>query len=386
MEIPDIRPLLLNGKVTLSAQGDALLTGDVRLWELTEGYILAGARAVLSPAHTVLTPEQNALLALGTVTAANSRVPVGGTVTLSEIEIQPFGESTFFRLIADYRTKMSALAQSGVDFLFLDEFTNVVDLRAALLAARSPGLAVYATVPVSDELRTPSWDADLLACLMAAEALGAAAFGVSGAGDPAIVKKAIARLYPYSRIPLIARVDAHWQEDLSPRTLTPHEFAAVLEELVCMGADIVCGGSGATPAHIEATAMRLGSYRPNLRTAKKAEGERLASGHKEAYFIPAALTASPTLTCSLDMGEELLDAEAEGYDAIAVSIVCAEDAALFAANAHMATLPVILQSDDETALEAALIQFQGLALVDSRSYIDKAKLAALAEQYGAILY
>ena len=63
-----------------------------------------------------------------------------------------------------------------------------------------------------------------------------------------------------------------------------------------------------------------------------------------------------------------------------------DDALQFASNAHIAQLPVCFSADDELSLKTALYLYQGRALVDSQSQLDKDVLHQIAAKYGAIVF
>ena len=86
------------------------------------------------------------------------------------------------------------------------------------------------------------------------------------------------------------------------------------------------------------------------------------------------------------MSDELLELEDTNYDVIAVEIISAEDAFSFAENEHMSNLPVMFRSDNEMALRAALLAYQGRAMIDSNCAVEREKLEQIAEKYGAVIY
>ncbi len=381
MEIPDKRLFLLDGNSIIDwDERGALDPGE--LARLTAEYIAAGSDAVLVPC-----PEE--ALVREVTASADGRVPVGGVVPLSDIDIVPFGTATFERLIAYYRDKLRVYA--GLSFVYLDGFTSIADLRAALLAARSFSLPVFAAMAIGDDCRTVLRDADVLAALIAAESLGAAAFGVTAPGGAAPLVDSLLRLYSYASIPLIARMDAGCPNPVLPQLydLSPQSFAFEAVTLLQAGAQIIGGRNGVNPSHIRAvkTVVQGADYADHLPQKASLEGELLAANHKEVFFLPRAPQISPALPCTLDMSEALMEAaDTIGTDVIAVSVTSVDDAHLLAENAHMATLPILVHCDDEASLEQALLHYQGRALVDSQSFIPPERLAEIAARYGAIVY
>ena len=62
------------------------------------------------------------------------------------------------------------------------------------------------------------------------------------------------------------------------------------------------------------------------------------------------------------------------------------DAEAFAESAYLLKLPVAFRACDAAALERALFQYQGRAIVDSGSELEEDALRALADRYGAVVY
>ncbi len=381
MDIPDKRPFLLDGISFIAPDNQGMPDPD-ELAQQTAEYIAAGSHAVLVPC-----PDETLVQAVTAV--AGGRVPVGGIVPLSDIDIVPFGRTTFERLVAFYRDKLRVYA--GLSFVYLDGFTSIADLRAALLAARSFSLPVLAAMEIGDDCRTTLRDADVLAALITAQSLGAAAFGVTAAGGIAPLVDSLRRLYPYASVPLIARVDAGSPNPVLPHLydLSPQSMAFESVSLLRAGAQIIGGRYGVMPAHIRAmkTVVQDTAYTEHLPQKSPAEGELLAANHKEAFFLPEAPEISPPLYCTLDMSEALIEAaDTSGIDVIAVMVTSIDDAHLLAENAHMAALPILVHCDDEASLEQALLHYQGRALVDSQSFIPPNRLAEIAARYGGIIY
>ncbi len=383
MEIPDKRPFLLDGD-PFPALDAAGIPDPVCLTQLADEFINAGSMAVLLPAA-----DKACTRAVSE--SVRGRAPIGGRVQPCDIDIVPFDSTTFERLIEYYRAQIQIYAGSRVAFVFLDGFTGIPDLRAAILAAREYDVPVFAVMEISDECRTAVRDADVLAALVVAQSLGASAFGVTGTGGARPLIQALERLYPYATIPLIARADAGCPNPVLPHVydLSPQSMAYEVLSLVQAGAQIVGGRNGVTPAHIRAIADKLDHsvFADTLPQKADTRGELIAANHKEIFFIPQAPEISEPLPCTLDMSEALMEtAGITGIDVIAVTITGIDDAHLMAENAHMATLPILIHCDDESVLEEALVHYQGRALVDSQSFIPPEQLIEIAAHYGAIVY
>ena len=134
---------------------------------------------------------------------------------------------------------------------------------------------------------------------------------------------------------------------------------------------------------------RLGGEKGIIRFGReRAESdELLLANRRQVFFLsPDSIESSPYLECSLDMSDELLELEDTNFDVIAVELYSSDDAYHFARNASMANLPVMFRSDDEMALKAALLCYQGRAMIDRSCSINEDRLHRIAGKYGAVVY
>ena len=85
------------------------------------------------------------------------------------------------------------------------------------------------------------------------------------------------------------------------------------------------------------------------------------------------------------MTDAILHAEEEGYDALLIHVENIDDAYHFGRNTHMLRQAACILAENEEALESALLQFNGRAIIDARSDVDDATMRALAKGYGALI-
>jgi hypothetical protein len=124
--------------------------------------------------------------------------------------------------------------------------------------------------------------------------------------------------------------------------LSPEDFAAQCEQLLAMGASILGGCCGTTPAHIAALSARL-KGKKTLPPQEKAE-EVIASSRE----------VLPLSQCDIDALEEY-DPEEPGFE------------------------PVKITCDDPARLETLLREYDGKALVVAPDWA-----APLVERYGGV--
>jgi 5-methyltetrahydrofolate--homocysteine methyltransferase len=170
--------------------------------------------------------------------------------------LSPLGDTTFRDAVRAYREQIALLEDAGVDGFLLETFTDLLDLQAALQAAREvtqrPVIASVAPVEakVDGRLLTPEAEARL------AEAMGVAAVGVNCLSPDATLR-ALVRMRGVTSLPLLARPSAGLPDRNGNYPIGPEEFSRWGEELLAAGTMLLGGCCGTTPAHIASLAPLL---------------------------------------------------------------------------------------------------------------------------------
>lgn len=165
--------------------------------------------------------------------------------------LSTLGDGSFRQALHAYREQIAILEDAGVDGVVLETFTDLLELQAALQAARDvtrlPVLASVALVgsAVAERFLTPEAAAQL------AEAMGAAAVGVNCI-DPGDAARAISRMRAATGLPLVAQPSAGLPDRNGNYPVNPEEFRRWGEQLLDAGATLLGGCCGTTPAHIAA--------------------------------------------------------------------------------------------------------------------------------------
>ena len=362
------------------------------LQELQKEFVAAGSQAVYAPtfgANPVKletygladqTEEINRKLVAISREAVGENTLVGGDLSPTGLFVEPFGEASFDQLLNAYRRQAGALKEAGVDFIVCETLMSMAEARAAVLAARETGLPVLATATVEGGGRSLSGMSPM-AFLIAMQSLGVAAVGLNCSTGPADMASALAELTPYAAVPLIAKPNV----SLPDRTLPPEQFVTDFQALLQSGARLIGGCCGTTPAHIAGLrALLEQAVLPALPPVQEAPA---AASEREAFFLSGQdLKLSEPISCGYSLGDDLINAEDSGATVALVNVSAAEDVEALVENAHMSRLPIMLYCDSPAVLELALRNYQGVALVSSRSEIDREALELASKKYGAIIY
>lgn len=287
-----------------------------------------------------------------------------GSIFPTGIEIEPFGKASFSDAIDIFTNISQELLSTGAEIILIKEMTSIIEARAAVLAAKKTNLPIFVTICLDESGETAA-DTSPIAALVTLQNLGISGFGI---------------LYPYSfeefnsinkslsavtHIPLISNY-SHVNDD-------------ELEILVNSGIRIFKQNDGLE--------KRLKMLKFPQLSNDIDETSLLLSNETGVFYISAdGLETSDKINCSVDMADQLLELSHTNFDVISVEILTSDDAYVFMKNAHMARLPVMFHSDNDAALEMALLTYTGRAMVDSRSAIPFDLLEKIASNFGAVVY
>lgn len=161
-----------------------------------------------------------------------------------------------------------ALAEGGVDFLLLETFTSLQQLKLAVKVARETGLPVTASLAFLEGGRSGDGSSIESFC-QAMESAGADIVGANCGAGPLELLKVIKRMAALTDKPISAYANSGFPEYLDGRYIyraTPDYFAAMAREMVAAGASLVGGCCGTTPGHITALAQAIHGCRPAVRS------------------------------------------------------------------------------------------------------------------------
>jgi homocysteine S-methyltransferase len=174
-------------------------------------------------------------------------------------------EQRLLELRAIFREQIEALLEGGVDAILLETFSDLVELRQALLAAKeSCDLPVIAQMSFGEDGRTLAGQSPARVALVLAE-LGADVVGANcSVGRSAtldVVEEMATALRPFPKVVLSAQPNAGLPSRIEQRLLyvsTPDYFADYVQRFVAAGVQVVGGCCGTTPRHIAAMRRALG--------------------------------------------------------------------------------------------------------------------------------
>lgn len=408
MDIPLPLPLLLDGGTgtNLLSYGFTFdqclpqwaLEHPAQVKALQQAYVQAGCDAVYAPTFG---GSRAALSAFGledrarelnrdlvAMTKENApEVLCGASISPTGLSLHPFGDAAISEMKSVFSEQAAAAKEGGADFFAIETMTSLSEARTAVLACRELDLPIFVTMAVDEEGKTPS-GASALGCLIVLQELGISAFGLNCGDGPDTYPAIIEELHSFAKVPLIAKPSAGLPHDPDfTYDRTPRQFAEDFKPILQAGAQIAGGCCGTGPEHLAALRETLDRFDFSHVSREKDYHDLVLTNGLQTFSINAeSVDFTEPLPCTVDMADQLLALEEDSKDVILLEIHSPDDALQFARNAHIAQLPVCFSADDELSLKTALYLYQGRALVDSQSQLDKDVLHQIAAKYGAIVF
>jgi 5-methyltetrahydrofolate--homocysteine methyltransferase len=354
--------------------------------------------------------------------SARSKALVAGDITMTGRQLKPMGDLDFEELIEVYKEQIKILDKAGCDILVVETMMSLQECRAALIAAKEVSdIAVIVTLTFEGDGRTLfGTDAKTAAIVM--ESLGAAAVGANCGTGPDNMVDIIADMASVTTIPIIAKPNAGLpvvtEDGSTEYDMDCDTFVTEMEKLLNAGASIIGGCCGTTPAYIKGIHDKYAAAFDADKTLSKPDGSTFTRRQDGVRFLTSE---RETVAFKLDdpfmivgerinpTGKKKLQAELrEGkLDMVCDFVSQQEDdgAAILDVNVGMSgidekqmmsdvldeiipltSLPLCIDTSDESTMEMALRKYPGRALINSISLEkDKAeRFLPLAKKYGAM--
>ena len=297
--------------------------------------------------------------------------------------MRPMGSLSFDQCYEIFKEMCVAGENAGADLIAIETMMDLAEARCAVLAAKeNTSLPVLVTMTYEDSGRS-FLGCDVAAMGMVLEGVGADAVGINCSLGPDRMLPVVQRLAQYTALPLVVKLNAGLPDPQTGEySLSPEEYAALLEPYFELPVAFVGGCCGTTPDYIRAVKARFG-----MRTVKQSSfalkarvcsprtvveldqirviGERINPTGKKRF--QQALREGD-LDYILAQGVAQADAGADILD-VNVGIPQVDEPALMAQVVEglqaALDLPLQIDSSDPAALESGLRQYCGKAIVNS---------------------
>jgi 5-methyltetrahydrofolate--homocysteine methyltransferase len=172
------------------------------------------------------------------------------------------GKTTYEQAVEIFAEQAAALAEAGVDVLYIETMSDLNEVRAAVEGAQRAraGIPIFATLSFDRHGRTnmgvsPEQAAEALL------ALGLDAFGANCGATLEMTEGAVAKMHQTApQVPLVVKPNAGKPYTVGRQVVydaTPQDMADYARRFVALGARVVGACCGSAPAHIQAIAQAV---------------------------------------------------------------------------------------------------------------------------------
>jgi len=319
---------------------------------------------------------------------------------------EPSGELTFDKAYDLYAEQVKAVADGGVDAINFETFTDLAEMRAALLAAKNTAnLPVICTLAFEQNGRTLMGTDPAVASIVL-KALGADIVGANCSFGPEHMLGIIKQMHeagggylcvrPNAGLPQLVDGLPVYQED-------PVHFAKLATQSVQYGARLVGGCCGTTPEFIKELKQQLYGIEPVA--PKERPGTVITSGIRMADIKNLScenvgmldFDRDDSIRCILmdpeisELDDIAIDMSAEDFEAVYISLESKDETLLARVVDRVqwyVKAPLIIESHSPEALNNALRIYKGVAGVAIKKCPDKTmeEVKAVAEKYGSVVF
>ena len=227
---------------------------------------------------------------------AGDRVLVAGAVGPLGVRIEPYGPTSGEEARSIFREQLEGLREGGVDIFLLETFSDLHELREAMLAAREvdPKIPVIAQMTIGADGHTP-YGASPEDVARALDRWGADVIGLNCSVGPQTILECIEKMATVTRKKLSAQPNAGMPRDVGGRSMymaSPEYMATYAHHLIQAGAKVVGGCCGTTPEHIRAIVEGVRPLQPRLASGA-ATTRRTGDGSAATETKPPAPGVEP---------------------------------------------------------------------------------------------
>lgn len=297
--------------------------------------------------------------------------------------LPPAGSMTFDEAYACYREVCIAGAEAGADLIVIETMSDLLEIKAALLAAKeNTALPVICTMTFTENGRTFT-GCPISAAAITLEGLGADAVGINCSLGPREILPMMQELGRWTSLPLVMKANAGLPDPVTgDYDVTAESFAEFAAAYADCGVQFFGGCCGTTPDFIRAMCGKLSTLHRARRLTKPVSA--VCSGTRTVLLdMPRIIGERINPTGKKRMKQALLDQDFDylcsealaqtesGADLLDVNVGTPgiDEAALLPRAVQtileVTDLPLQLDSSDPAALEAALRIYPGKPIINS---------------------
>ncbi len=319
--------------------------------------------------------------------------------------LQPVGDTPFEEVYEVFKEQVVAGEKAGCDVVLFETFTDLYELKAAVLAAKeNTSLPIFCTMSFEENERT-FFGTSIEAMVLTLESLGVQALGVNCSLGPKQLVPIVNKILRYASIPVMIQPNAGLPTvggAAATYDITAEQFAEYMKTFAECGISILGGCCGTTEEYIEKTVKKIAEL-PYLFQPK----ERLTGvcSHSEAVFFDDVVIIGERLNPT---GKKMLQAALRNHDMdyILREAIMQQEQGAHVLDVNMGlpdidevemlkhavaelqgiiTLPLQIDSSNPKALEAAARIYNGKPILNSVNGKNESleTILPIAKKYGA---
>ncbi|OHE58509.1 MAG: methionine synthase I, cobalamin-binding domain-containing protein, partial [Thermodesulfovibrio sp. RBG_19FT_COMBO_42_12] len=325
------------------------------------------------------------------------------------VTVYPLGELSFDEAVDIFSQQVDALAGAGCDLIVIETMFDLIEIRAAVVAAKSSGRGIPVAALMTftqDGLTDTGTDPETAAAVL--EGLGVDIIGVNCSTGPGEMTGVVKKIAMTTDSFICAQPNAGLPVNAGGKTVFPAtagEIASYAEQFYESGVNILGGCCGTTPEYINLLSKRIKGRRPVARSVS--QGLKITSRSRTVYvgsgypFLKIGEKINPTgkksfaeairegrMDVVVSEARKQYDAEAMALD-VNVGVPMTDEASNMqrAVNSvqTVVDIPLIIDSSSVEAIEKGLSVYAGKALVNSVNAEPERleRLLPVIKRYGA---
>lgn len=203
--------------------------------------------------------------------------------------LKPMGDLSFEDAYAAFKEVVQYGEEAGADLIHIETMSDTYEVKAAVLAAKeNTSLPVFATM-IFDEKGKLLTGGDIPSTVALLEGLRVDALGINCGMGPAQMLPILEEILKYTTVPVIVKPNAGLPKQKDGNVyydVEPDEFAEIMQKAVELGAGVVGGCCGTTPAHIRALIRKTEGLRElSERKREPAKDHTIVSSYGKAVIL-----------------------------------------------------------------------------------------------------
>jgi len=232
---------------------------------------------------------------------------VAGSIGPLGLKIEPWGSTSVEEAREAFREQVAGLLEGGVDLFSLETFSDLNEIRQAILAVRDlcdlpivaqmtleeDGNSLYGTAPEVFARSLDEWGADVV--------------GVNCSVGPHVMLATVERMVKVTTRPVIAQPNAGIPRNVEGRNIylcSPEYMGTYAKRYIQTGAKVVGGCCGTTPEHFKSIIKSVRMLRPAQRRV-----EIFIPSERKVEVVPVPRAEKSPLAAKIAAGQFVTSVE-----------------------------------------------------------------------------